>query len=51
MARHRLPGGSLEEVAAGCPDRLLGQAGDPASCTLVGELARPEVLLINKSRP
>jgi ADYC domain len=51
VARHRLPGGSADAVAAACPARLKGRAGPAASCTLAGELARPEVLLMNKSRP
>ena len=38
-------------VAARYPARLPGQVGDLASYTLAGELARPEALLVNKSRP
>lgn len=41
---------SLEDIAAECPERLSGRVGDFASCNATTELARTEVLLINKSR-
>jgi hypothetical protein len=48
VARARL-GGSLGLVAAQCPARLAGRLG--AAYTLADELAKPEVLLVDKSPP
>ena len=45
VARPRLFTWSLEAIAAECPERV----GDPPSCTLAAELAKPEVLFVNKS--
>jgi hypothetical protein len=51
VARPRLVTSSLDEIVAECPARLQGKVGEVAGCTLGGELARPEVLLIDKSPP
>lgn len=39
----------LAAIAAECPERLRDRVGDEATCNATTELARPEVLLINKS--
>jgi ADYC domain len=50
VAKARLsPSWPLEAIAAECPERLRGRVGDAATCTAATELARPEVLLVNKS--
>ena len=41
----------LDAVAAECPERLRSRVGDPAACNMTTELGKPEVLLVNKSRP
>ena len=41
----------LEAIAAECPERLRNRLGDAATCNVATELARPEVLLLNKSGP